>query len=1854
MKTLTILLFAVSHILLLGVPLHDAYGQTVDATPPEITILGLNPVAVTVGELYVDAGARCTDNLDDDKPANATGNGTSIISTSAVGNYIINYDCTDAAGNPADRQTRYIVVATTTQVTIGALVPESGSLAFFGVHLTFAIENALDNFNTYLSAKNATWHLAIDIRDTASDTDTALRQAESLINDDIEFISGPARSSSVDAIKTYLGSNPSVDLSLVSYSSTAPALAVDDSVYRLVPSDDQHGPVIANLMDDAGKTVVIPVYVNDPFGRGLSNSTAETFTGLGHTSIYQEQTDHTAAYEPNSGMLSYKDCTDQNGNVAGKGNPTCDGQFPDIVSDLNDLVLQQIKANGADRIFVLYVGFDSPIFIAEAIKYPALRLVEWVGSDADVQKPELVENVAIANFLSDTNFRTCTFEFDSETARFVSLERDLSTGFPDETPLKYVYSGYDTVWAIGLAIEAAGGASYTYDAVDLAAAINNNDEGALGDVTLDEFGDLGAADFGVFGIEDDAWERIATYFADGRISVTYDDPTDIVNVGLLLSLDSVLFYDDDFAVTMALAGQDLNEDRILLHTIDTYDDDHYSSLKATIDDAIAGYVTNGNFSAINGAFNEDPYPFVVNHDGIVVAHGTSPNNVGKNADTLVTNPDISIVAAYDILASNNGISELWWQYEFTNAVTGSEGIKRSLLVYHAPSGYVIGAGYNPTLDARILLHTIDTSDGAYPALNAIYHDTYDDFYHPTLTDTINDAIAGYVTNGNFSAINGAFTADPYPFVGDNTGDVIAHGTIPSIIGRNADTLVDNPDRSSASAYDILASNNGISELWWQYEFENTATGIDGIKRTLLVYHEASGYLIGAGYNPPIGDAGHKPLLEEVITTAITTYDGNPAGDKFVGINGSFDPATDLFYTFVINAATFDIVAHAQYPDLVGDDSSYFGTPDRGYDAILSDLESGGTWVSYILEDPTTGLERTTRAWLVLHDGLIFASSYIIDERIKYFVGITTSQSATDAKPFFDSTDSILVSPSSYATSLAVMDNIYRLQPSLTHEKQVLTDLLSSDEKTSLVIVHFGDVWSKDYADSFRPGVPDANIHESTGGTDNAALVSALESSVSSISDAGTATKNIAVLFIGGSFQFIDLIGDIGSGSVLRDVEWYTPGGVVNDPILPSNSDASTFANTINFTSVIFGTESNTVSLELQDRLPSFDVHYHSYHNSAYDSVSLLGKLGTLFDSDFTSTQAHLDDTDNSYNGALGEYALDEVGDLHIPRDYHSFTATDRPDPFWKRTDKDIIDIGAIVESDRRAGDHRKYATFAAVSDFNGYLAENNKDWRLSINVEDSQSDADSALAAARSLYGDGISFISGPSISSGVAKIKQTLIGMESAVLSLVSCCSTAPSLAETDNIFRLAPADDKHGVIIANLMHEAGKKHLIPLHLDDPFGRGLVGTTSAKFASLGGQVDTGTKSYASCDDKSDVTCDGQFPDLVRRLAAAVEASTYENNEIVILYVGFELEHVVRESLNYPALRGVSWIGSDAQILSPVLVDDPEIKNFLADVNFMSCIFDADEESLRYVNLQADLESKFPGETPSVYAYSTYDAIWAIGLARDAAGLDASFEEVTASIPAAVQQNYGALGHVYLNEFGDLAEANYAVYAIKDSGWERVGTYFVGDRGFVETGAVAPTPVAPTPVAPKTPAQTISSGKGGSGNTLDPRVCGGVLCSDAHNQPSGKSSGTAVNLPSGAFDEPTCDPGTELVNGICQVTAEPTSDSESEPTPEPEPTCGAGTELVNGICQVIAEPTSDSESEPTCDAGTELVNGICQVTAEPTSDPESEPEPTCDAGTELVNGICQVTAEPEPEPESSWFSKLEEMLYSFFANLLSF
>ena len=82
--------------------------NVIDTTPPEITLIGSDPIEVILNDGYVDAGATALDSFEGD----LTGSIITVnpVDTSIVDSYIVTYDVSDSSGNDAVQVTRTVNV----------------------------------------------------------------------------------------------------------------------------------------------------------------------------------------------------------------------------------------------------------------------------------------------------------------------------------------------------------------------------------------------------------------------------------------------------------------------------------------------------------------------------------------------------------------------------------------------------------------------------------------------------------------------------------------------------------------------------------------------------------------------------------------------------------------------------------------------------------------------------------------------------------------------------------------------------------------------------------------------------------------------------------------------------------------------------------------------------------------------------------------------------------------------------------------------------------------------------------------------------------------------------------------------------------------------------------------------------------------------------------------------------------------------------------------------------------------------------------------------------------------------------------------------------------------------------------------------------------------------------------------------------------------------------------------------------------------------------------------------------------------------------------------------------------------
>ena len=352
-------------------------------------------------------------------------------------------------------------------------------------------------------------------------------------------------------------------------------------------------------------------------------------------------------------------------------------------------------------------------------------------------------------------------------------------------------------------------------------------------------------------------------------------------------------------------------------------------------DTVFEQITAGNLTG-GGLY---PYVFNTTH---IVAHGAFPHHVGPipsgNRAQVPDEPGklvpLRVPLAETIRnAYEEGIA--WGQTVLVHPDTGIDQVRRAMV--QAYDGFVFGSGYY-LLDAdvqSVVDHAI-----------FVYESNRD-----------NDAWIDIITPEAPVA-----TDDLYPFVIDAASWTrLADGVVPDRVGKPETIL----DTSARSVEDVLADLDVDGGTWTTYVFHNPSTDTEQLKRTYLQLQD--GLIFGSGYY--VLDS----MSQTAVHTAIMIYDQDP-DDAIDQINAVPDDPNP-FYSFIVDSATGAVLAQ-------GFDA---GSGERSdWQAITRTLPSGdivreleantGMWVAYEFEHPEGG-EENKRAWLRLHDGLVFGSGY---------------------------------------------------------------------------------------------------------------------------------------------------------------------------------------------------------------------------------------------------------------------------------------------------------------------------------------------------------------------------------------------------------------------------------------------------------------------------------------------------------------------------------------------------------------------------------------------------------------------------------------------------------------------------------------------------------------------------------------------------------------------------------------------------------------------------------------------------------------------------------------------------------------
>ncbi|ABL78971.1 ABC transporter substrate-binding protein [Thermofilum pendens] len=167
--------------------------------------------------------------------------------------------------------------------TIGFTLPLTGELSSIGKIWEKVVYLAIDDLNKEAQAYGFNVEFKAVILDDGTTPEKALQNVQTLAQQGIKVIIGPAASSQVKAVKGFVDSNQIV---LISPSSTAPTLAIPgDFIFRTVGSDAGQARVLATLAYQEGARKVIVFHRNDEYGNAFADFFKKYFSELGGSSI---------------------------------------------------------------------------------------------------------------------------------------------------------------------------------------------------------------------------------------------------------------------------------------------------------------------------------------------------------------------------------------------------------------------------------------------------------------------------------------------------------------------------------------------------------------------------------------------------------------------------------------------------------------------------------------------------------------------------------------------------------------------------------------------------------------------------------------------------------------------------------------------------------------------------------------------------------------------------------------------------------------------------------------------------------------------------------------------------------------------------------------------------------------------------------------------------------------------------------------------------------------------------------------------------------------------------------------------------------------------------------------------------------------------------------------------------------------------------------------------------------------------------------------------------------------------------------------------------------------------------------
>lgn len=306
-------------------------------------------------------------------------------------------------------------LATAADTRVGALMDVTGPIASFMPPLQNATNLAITHVNDQGGLLDGKAVLVVG--DTQGSAQSAVDAASKLVNiENVPVIMGAFMSGTTIAAANAAAIPAGVVM--ISPTATSPAitdLKDNDTMFRLVPSDNYQGAVLAKMVMDAGLKKVAVTYVNNDYGVGIGNTFIDAYKKLGG--------EITAAEKHEEKKNSYR-------------------------SELATLA----KGGPEALVVVAYAGDSGSTIVKQAIE--GGLFTRFIGTDG-LRDDALIKEVG-AEALKDSFFSSPTSPADNAMQK--KLHDLYNAAFKEGADKAFVDQTYDATFLAALAVEKAGAA----------------------------------------------------------------------------------------------------------------------------------------------------------------------------------------------------------------------------------------------------------------------------------------------------------------------------------------------------------------------------------------------------------------------------------------------------------------------------------------------------------------------------------------------------------------------------------------------------------------------------------------------------------------------------------------------------------------------------------------------------------------------------------------------------------------------------------------------------------------------------------------------------------------------------------------------------------------------------------------------------------------------------------------------------------------------------------------------------------------------------------------------------------------------------------------------------------------------------------------------------------------------------------------------------------------------------------------------------------------------------------------------------------------------------------------------------